>query len=118
MDVLTLVLAIGLVGRITILITRDVITQWLRTWVDRIWPGKIVTVQSSDGPMPVYRDGTSEPLRDPSMASQFIECPWCVSMWVSGAAAPLAYYAGDTLWFILPATIATLSFAASLLADR
>lgn len=117
MDALTLVLLIGLVGRGTILITRDVITEPFRAWVKRRWPGKQATVDTSEGPLPVL-DENDQPVRDDSKLYELITCHWCTSVWVSGAAVPFAYYAGDTLWFIIPATIATASFAASLLSDR
>lgn len=119
MDALTLVLAVGLVGRLTILITRDTLTEPFRDWIARKRPGKIVTVDSSDGPVPVYaHENDTEPMRHPSKLVDLVNCHWCVSVWISGAASPFAYYLGDTLWFIIPATIGTLSFAASLLADR
>lgn len=97
MGLMTLVLATGLVGRLTVLTTRDTITQPLRIWfMNRFtrWPGAS------------------------TKALEFVTCHWCISVWWALAVAPLAYWASDTGWFILPATAATASFAASLLADR
>ena len=93
MQIVTLILATGLVGRLTILTTRDTITQ-------------------------NFRIGFINLMRQRQWAAQFITCHWCVSVWYSFAVAPFAYWAGHTAWFIIPATMGSISFAASLLSDR
>jgi hypothetical protein len=97
MGIVTLILTVGLVGRLTILTTRDTITKPLRL--------KFISLFKN-------RPGAM------TIAADFIQCHWCISVWWSIAAAPLAYWAGNTAWFILPATAATASYAASLLSDR
>lgn len=90
---MTLVLAIGLTARLTRLVNFDVIAERFRLKF-------------------VNRFGASRKALD------FIECPWCVSVWFAVVVAPYAYFLGGTVWFTVPALVATLSQAAALFSDR
>lgn len=64
----------------------------------------------------VVADSITEPVRDwvlvrlddrPATAGQalatLIQCPWCAGMWISLAAAPLAWFWGDSPVMLIPA---------------
>ncbi|MFR9675811.1 DUF1360 domain-containing protein [Streptomyces sp. TR02-1] len=52
-----------------------------------------------------------------SKASELIQCPWCLSIWVAAAAVPTASFAGDSLWFQIPAAILTISYLYAMVAQ-
>jgi fatty acid desaturase len=64
----------------------------------------------------IVSDTITEPARDalivrlddrPATLGNFIaaliQCPWCAGMWVSLAAAPLAWFLGSSPWLLIPA---------------
>lgn len=36
-------------------------------------------------------------------------CPWCLSIWIAAAVAPLVWFHGDAAWMIVPALALALS---------
>lgn len=79
---LLVLLTVLAVARVTRLINEDVIFDRPRSWVVLHAPGKV---------------------------EYLITCPWCVSVWVGAAAAPLVY-----LWHCTwPVQIGLLALAAS-----
>lgn len=93
MTFFTLVLALGAVARLTRLVNFDVIAEPLRLGFVNIFAHK-------------------------AKALDFIMCPWCVSVWVAFVVAPLAYFFGDTAWFVVPALVLTCSHVAAIFSDR
>lgn len=67
---LTVGIMFGATARLTMLITEDTITGFLRAWVMR----------RAGGPQ--------------GLAYQWIRCPWCVGLWI-GFAVTLAVWAGE-----------------------
>lgn len=84
------------VARITTLITHDEITAPARSWVIRRFDPSRRTHR-----LVVYLLGSP----DDDMAG----CPWCVSMWVGLASAPLVWLWQGSPWVMVP----VLGFAAS-----
>lgn len=92
MNMITLILALGAVARITRLITSDRITEAPRDWIlDRI-----------------------NPL---GLGTYLITCPWCMSVYVGFVVAPAAHYFGDGPWFTIPAVALTASYVTGFLAS-
>jgi hypothetical protein len=89
----TVALAFGVIARITRFLNSDTLAGGIRARVQARW---------GDG----------------SIAADFVECPWCVSVWTSALVVPVAWLAGDSPWFILPALVLSLSYAYSLLAQN
>lgn len=52
-----------------------------------------------------------------SKGAYLVTCPWCVSIYAAAAAAPTAYWHGDSPWYLIPATALALSQATGLLAQ-
>ena len=63
--VLMALLTVMAVHRVTVLVTKDIITEPIRKWVDDKYVGKLV---------------------------DFMYCPWCVSIWVAAGAVPLTVW--------------------------
>lgn len=59
------VLTMLAVHRLSVLVTKDIITQPVRKWIDDRFTGKLV---------------------------DFIFCPWCVSIWIAAGAVPLTIW--------------------------
>lgn len=64
----------------------------------------------------IYADSVTEDLRDNLVAwlddrpktlgsflAELITCPWCISMWLGGIAAPLVWFFGDSPVMLIPA---------------
>jgi hypothetical protein len=71
-------------ARITRLITTDYLTATPRAWL-------------------INRLGTSSKL------SYLLACPWCTSMWIAAAAAPVFYWWQSSAWVQVPAVALALS---------
>lgn len=78
------------VARLTRLITSDKITEGLRGRVIR-WADHRAGINPDD------------PFAPTPMLSYFVTCPWCVSIYIAGIAAPLAYWLGESPWLLVPA---------------
>ena len=46
-----------------------------------------------------------------------ITCPWCVSMWIAGAAAPMVWWYGNQPWMVIPATAFAFSQIAGMTSE-
>jgi hypothetical protein len=90
-NLLTFVLVLLAVARLTRLVTVDKIGHPLRYWI---------TMKNGDHGAWTFA----------------IHCPWCVGMWFSLGAAPLWYYFGRNPIFIMMCTALALSHAVGLLA--
>jgi len=44
-----------------------------------------------------------------AFVADLIQCPWCVSVWVGGIAAPLIWFWGDSPVMLIPAMALALS---------
>ena len=90
-DVVTLILYVAAVARLTRLVNKDEITDPLRITVIRRY---------GEDSRPAY----------------FLGCPWCVSIWVAGATAPFALaQTAQTLW-LWPVLALAASWATGTLA--
>src|SRR5213075_1094632 len=90
------VLALGATGRLTRLITADTITAGLRHHVSAL--GR-TTAQTK-------------------AVSEFVTCPWCVSMWIAPAVIALGWWPahhGTSSWWWFPAAFLTVSWTVGLL---
>jgi hypothetical protein len=96
---LTLLVYALAVVRVTVFITKDDLIKEPREWLQRriIGVGRVVGT---------WRIKTLD----------LIDCPWCVSIYVSAVAAPVWYYLGDNPWTLLPAVALAFSQLAGMLA--
>lgn len=78
MTVWLVLLALGAAGRLTRLVTRDVIAAPLRAAV-------------------ITRFGPR------SRWATWIGCAWCIGLWISMAVAGLAWLSNGAAWFVVPA---------------
>lgn len=118
------------VARVTRLITEDRITEAPRRWLAiRLWAPKMylseVTVrwphasttraEIRDGRRALAAirldDGAEMPL-----SVYLLTCPWCASIYVAAAAAPVAYWWGERPWVLVPALALAFSYVTGLLA--
>lgn len=90
-DILTFLLLVLAVARLTKLVTDDKIGLPLRQWV-------------------LKRSG------DNGWLTFGIHCPWCVGMWFAMGAAPLWYYFGHNPIFVIICVALALSYGVGLLA--
>lgn len=92
MSMLTVLLTVLAVARLTRLVTEDKILEKPRDWVlDRV-----------------------DPL---GMLTYLLGCPWCVSVYLGAAAAPVAYYWGESPYVVIPALALTASYVSGFLAN-
>jgi hypothetical protein len=56
--------------------------------------------------------------QDPPLLAYLAFCPWCVSIWVSAAAAPAVWFWGGRPWLFVPALALAFSQVTGLLATR
>lgn len=83
-------LALGLVLRVTRFLNSDVLFEPVRERID-------------------HRFGEA------SKIAYLVSCPWCASIYVAAAVAPLAYYAGEHPAFVIAAAMATFSYVTGLI---
>ena len=92
MTLAAFLLAFGATARITRFVNDDYLAEPLRNWVfDRFG--------------------------QESRLAYLATCPWCLSPWVAAAVVLAAYWLGDTGWYIIPASILTISYGYGLLAQ-
>lgn len=91
---MTFVLVVAILARTTLLITKDFITDKLRTWFVKVWPKKIWPIMN-----------------------YFIECPWCVSVTLVGALAAYPLYAAGFSGLEIVGTVAASSLVAGTIAN-
>lgn len=92
MSVLTMILAVLSVARITRLVTSDRITEAPRDWLlDRLDPH--------------------------GLGTYVITCPWCISVYAGLVVAPAAHYWGDDPVFMIIALALTASYVTGFLAS-
>jgi hypothetical protein len=110
------------VARVTRLITADKITErprerlQLALWAHSITPGEAAAwaaLWEVDAPLgQVTRQMVAQRTADsaePPLSVYLLGCPWCASIYVGAAAAPLAYFWGTSPWLLIPAL--TLAFS-------
>lgn len=90
-DLITLVLLVLAVTRLTGLVVYDRIGHPLRFWV-------------------VKKSG------DNGWLTFGVHCPWCVGMWFAMAVAPMWWFWGRSPWFVIPCLALALSQAVGFLA--
>lgn len=78
-------LAVGAVARLSWFVSRDYLARRIRLPI-------------------VHRFGPE------SDWAYLVTCPWCLSIWFGAVVVPLAWFFGETVWFIIPAGILTASF--------
>lgn len=103
MQWMTLLLAVGATLRLTRLIYADTITFPFRDWL------------ASKNPPGAKPTRTTRFFR---FVEDMVSCPWCLSVWVGCAVAPLAWFLGPTLWFVIPALMLTASQVAGMVLAR
>jgi len=47
-----------------------------------------------------------------------LTCPWCASIWIGAAAAPLAWFVGRSPWLLVPALALAFSYVTGWLAGH
>lgn len=103
----TLLLLLGLVARVTRLVTTDVITEPLRNKLHVYGVNRDYSAEKQ-----AYVGGkASQKLAH--FASKLVHCDWCSSVWVGAAAVLSAHWWADTQAWNLVALVASLSFVAS-----
>lgn len=104
MQWMTLLLAVGATLRLTRLIYADTITFPFRDWLaSKNPPGE----KTSGAMRSVFR-----------FVEDMVSCPWCLSVWVGCAVAPVAWFFGDTFWFVIPALMLTASQVSGMILAR
>jgi hypothetical protein len=117
------------VARVTRLVNSDRITERPREWLlDRVWtrawmPWAAIEHPEEDEHMQRNRarhmgsaaraDGAEPPL-----LAYLVACPWCVSIYVGAAAAPLVWFWGSSPWLAIPALALAFSQATGLMATK
>lgn len=86
-------LAFGLVARVSRFLTDDVLAAPIRMAVSR---------RFGEDSAPAY----------------LVECQWCVSTWVAVVVVPVALVWGESVWFVGPALVASIAYAYGLLASN
>lgn len=99
------------VARLTRLIAADKLTEPLRERVqmklwDRVTGDRTVTLMAM-----------SDPNADAPKLVYLLTCPWCVSVYVAAAAAPVVYWWGTAPIFFVPALALAFSHVTGLLAE-
>lgn len=129
---LTLAVFALAVARATRLITSDRITEAPRRWLSiRLWAPKIY--RSDVTYRWPFASGTAEEIRDgqrvvaaerldaggdPPLSVYLLSCPWCASLWLAAAAAPLWYWLGSSPWLLVPAAALAFSYVTGFLASK
>ena len=90
MSTLVVLLTIGLIARITRVLTVDRITYPIRARI-------------------VVRLGPDHPI------AYFVTCSWCIGLWVSAGVGAAAYFWADTRWWLYVALAGTASLVTGLL---
>lgn len=97
------------VARVTRLITADKLTEVPRDRLtDAAWRRRYggqwaaARADKADEPLPAY----------------LLTCPWCASMYVAAAAAPLAWFWGSSPWLLVPALALAFSYVTGFLAGK
>lgn len=93
MELLILGLWLLAAARLTRLLIRDEITDFIRVRVFTRWGPK-------------------------GRAGYFVTCPWCVGMWVSLASAPYVIWLTEWSWWLYPLLAGTGSYVTGILAER
>jgi len=81
-------------ARITRLVVADRLTDFLRVWAYR-------------------RSRGAE-----TYTTYFLQCPWCMSMWLGFASSPLLWLQVDWPWFAYPLVSLAGSYAVGLMAEN
>jgi hypothetical protein len=119
------------VARVTRLLTDDRITQApRRALAIRLWAPHI-PVEEAQRRMPalVEHKGLKaaqeflawervENRAEPPLPVYLLTCPWCASIYVAAAAAPLAYFWGPSPWLLVPALALAFSYVTGFLAGK
>jgi hypothetical protein len=92
-EILILILWALASARITRLLIRDEITDFIRVWVFRRWSPQ-------------------------SKAGYFATCPWCVGMWLALATAPYVVWINGWSWWLYPIVAFAGSYTTGILAER
>lgn len=95
MDMLTFLLALASSARLTRLIVADSITLPLR---ERL--ANHIVNRSQEG----------RSIRPALWFQDLTNCEWCTGVWVAAAITPLAWAGNGHTWFLLPASILTVSY--------
>lgn len=121
------------VARVTRLIADDKITDaprrrlQVRLWVRHITDDEArrrYTAQAASGPagMAMAKRWLAEERLDnraePPLSVYLLTCPWCASIYVAAAAAPLAYFWGSSPWLLVPALALAFSYVTGWLAGK
>jgi len=101
---MTLVLTVGATVRLTRLLALDTIAFPVRDWL------AAQTGNEDDDP--------SAKNRFFGFVEDMVTCPWCLSVWIGAVAAPVAWFHGQTAWFMIPALLLTASQVAGMALTR
>jgi hypothetical protein len=128
---LTLAVYALAVARATRLVTSDRITEAPRRWLSiRLWArtindptaaGRLPAMAVKHGPRVAARELARERFDgggDPPLAVYLLSCPWCASIWLGAAAAPLWYWLGSNPWLLVPAVALAFSYVTGFLASK
>jgi hypothetical protein len=136
---LTLAVYALAVARATRLVTSDRITEAPRRWLSiRLWARTVnVATARSWADMHLHRHdqghestaalaevrrlvaaGRLDAGGDPPLGVYLLSCPWCASIWLGAAAAPLWYWLGSSPWLLVPAVALAFSYVTGFLASK
>lgn len=127
---LTLAVYALAVARATRLITSDRITAAPRRWLSiRLWTPHIpddaarhwralYEQRGKRAAQKVVAEQRYDGRGDPPLSVYLLSCPWCASLWLAAAAAPLWYWLGSCPWLLLPAAALAFSYVTGFLASK
>lgn len=106
LNVITALLTLGAIARITRLITDDAITAPIRDHLDR----RAAPRPSADGRVPPAPGAWRA-------AATWSHCAWCASLWVAAGVAAAHWAWADTLLYLYVTAVLTASHVVALAAD-
>lgn len=127
---LTLAVYTLAVARVTRLLTSDRVLdaprRWLviRLWAPRIpdeaarhWRG-IYEKHGKRAAQTVVAGDRFDAGGEKPLGAYLVTCPWCVSVYVGGVAAPLWYWLSSSPWLLVPAIALAFSYVTGFLASK
>lgn len=127
---LTLAVFALAVARATRLITSDRITEAPRRWLSiRLWTPHIpdeaarhwratYETHGKRAAQKLVAEGRYDAGGDPPLSVYLLSCPWCASLWLATAAAPLWCWLGSSSWLLVPAAALAFSYVTGFLASK
>lgn len=94
--ILTPVVYVLAVMRVTRLINFDTVLDWLRVWIgNRAAAARDAAIEAESNGQTIIAEGHTKRLTRWNGVFAFLQCPWCVGFWVAVGTAWLPLYRAD-----------------------